>query len=144
MGKEIFALSQQQKSFHSKALKSSPRQAADIWLCYVNVSRSGAPFSLTRKSSGGAGGWMRLILGLGIDAVIPSDWCGFGCTVMSRRELSLAQFDGYAGTGHGRSLHRLETMASEHKVRRKFENSTRPRWRPVKRKIGFKREVKLG
>jgi hypothetical protein len=99
MGKEIFALSQRQKSFHSQALKSSPRKETDMWLCDVNVSGSGASFSATRKSSGGAGGWMRLIPGPGIGAVIPSDWCGFGCTLMSKRELSLAQSDGLAGSG---------------------------------------------
>jgi hypothetical protein len=71
MGKEIFALSQRQKSFHYKALKSSPRKETDIWLCYVNVSGSGASFSVTRKSSGGAGGWMRLIPGPGSGAGHP-------------------------------------------------------------------------
>jgi hypothetical protein len=37
--------------------------------------------------------------GLGIGAVVPSDRCGFGCTLMSKRALSLAQFDGYDGSG---------------------------------------------
>lgn len=37
--------------------------------------------------------------GIGIGAVVPTDWCGFGCTLMSRRALSLAQFDGYDGSG---------------------------------------------
>jgi len=86
MGKEIFALPQRQKSSHSEALKSSPRKETD---------GSGASFSVTRKSSGGAGGWMRITPGPGIGAVIPSDWC----TLMSKRELSVAQSDGYAGSG---------------------------------------------
>jgi hypothetical protein len=32
MGKEIFALAQRQKSFHGKALKSSPRKETEIWV----------------------------------------------------------------------------------------------------------------
>jgi hypothetical protein len=45
-------------------------------------------------------GWMDAAYpGLGIGAVVPSDWCGFGCTPMSKRALSLAQFDGYDGSG---------------------------------------------
>jgi hypothetical protein len=60
MGKEIFAVSQRQKSSHSEALKSSPRKETD---------GSGASFSVTRKSSGSAGEWMRIIPGPGIGAV---------------------------------------------------------------------------
>lgn len=36
---------------------------------------------------------------LGKGAVAPSDWCGFGCTLMSEEALSLANFDGYEGEG---------------------------------------------
>lgn len=45
-------------------------------------------------------GWMSAAYpGLGLGAVLPSDWCGFGCALMGRRALSLAQFDGYDGGG---------------------------------------------
>jgi hypothetical protein len=45
-------------------------------------------------------GWMDAAYpGLGIGAIVPSDWCGFGCTLMNKRALSLAQFDGYDGSG---------------------------------------------
>jgi hypothetical protein len=37
--------------------------------------------------------------GIGVGAVVPSDWCGFGCTLMGRRALDLAHFDGYEGKG---------------------------------------------
>lgn len=36
---------------------------------------------------------------IGIGAVVPTDWCGFGCTLMNKHALSLAQFDGYDGGG---------------------------------------------
>ena len=36
---------------------------------------------------------------IGKGAVLPTDWCGFGCTLLSRRALELAHFDGYDGKG---------------------------------------------
>lgn len=36
---------------------------------------------------------------IGKGAVVPSDWCGFGCTLMNRDALALANFDGYDGKG---------------------------------------------
>lgn len=45
-------------------------------------------------------GWMHAAYPeIGIGAVVPSDWCGFGCTLMNKRALSLAQLDGYDGGG---------------------------------------------
>ena len=37
--------------------------------------------------------------GIGLGAVVPSDWCGFGCTLMDREALALADFAGYDGKG---------------------------------------------
>lgn len=37
--------------------------------------------------------------GIGRGSVVPSDWCGFGCTLMNRNALALAYFDGYDGRG---------------------------------------------
>lgn len=36
---------------------------------------------------------------IGIGAVVPSDWCGFGCTLMGKEALALANFEGYDGQG---------------------------------------------
>lgn len=36
---------------------------------------------------------------LGKGAVVPSDWCGFGCTMMNKKALAYAHFDGYDGRG---------------------------------------------
>lgn len=36
---------------------------------------------------------------LGLGAMAPSDWCGFGCTLMNKKALVLANFDGYDGKG---------------------------------------------
>lgn len=45
-------------------------------------------------------GWMSSAYpAVGIGCMLPTDWCGFGCTLMSREALALAQFDGYDGSG---------------------------------------------
>lgn len=45
-------------------------------------------------------GWFDVAYpGIGLGAVVPSDWCGFGCTLMNRKALEEAQFDGYDGKG---------------------------------------------
>lgn len=36
---------------------------------------------------------------IGIGAVVPSDWCGMGCTLMGHRALAAALLEGYRGEG---------------------------------------------
>jgi hypothetical protein len=45
-------------------------------------------------------GWMDFAYpGIGLGAVVPSDWCGLGCTLLSAKALALADFTGYQGKG---------------------------------------------
>jgi hypothetical protein len=45
-------------------------------------------------------GWMDFAYpGIGYGAVVPSDWCGLGCTLLSKRALAHADFTGYDGRG---------------------------------------------
>lgn len=45
-------------------------------------------------------GWMDFAYpGIGLGAIVPSDWCGLGCTLLSKEALSLADFNGYEGKG---------------------------------------------
>ncbi len=37
--------------------------------------------------------------GIGQGSIVPTDWVGFGCTLMNRQALSLAHFEGYTGEG---------------------------------------------
>lgn len=37
--------------------------------------------------------------GIGRGSIVPSDWCGLGCTLMSKKALTLAEFSGYEGKG---------------------------------------------
>jgi hypothetical protein len=45
-------------------------------------------------------GWMdHAYPGIGLGAVVPSDWCGLGCTLLSKAALAHADFTGYVGAG---------------------------------------------
>lgn len=45
-------------------------------------------------------GWLDFAYpGIGKGSIVPSDWCGFGCTLMSKKALLLTDFDGYQGKG---------------------------------------------
>jgi hypothetical protein len=45
-------------------------------------------------------GWMEYAYpAIGKGAVVPTDWVGLGCTLLSRKALSLSHFDGYMGFG---------------------------------------------
>jgi hypothetical protein len=45
-------------------------------------------------------GWLEFAYpGVGVGAVVPSDWCGFGCTLLNKKALELAHFEGYDGQG---------------------------------------------
>lgn len=45
-------------------------------------------------------GWMDFAYpGIGRGAIVPTDWVGLGCNLLSKRALALATFDGYDGKG---------------------------------------------
>jgi len=45
-------------------------------------------------------GWLdKAYPAIGIGAVVPIDWCGFGCTMMNAEALAQADFSGYEGKG---------------------------------------------
>jgi len=45
-------------------------------------------------------GWMEFAYpGIGEGSIVPSDWCGLGCTLLSKKALQLADFNGYEGKG---------------------------------------------
>lgn len=60
----------------------------------------GNVWEVTAKHGWRRRGWMDYAYpGIGRGAVVPSDWCGLGCTLLSRRALALADFAGYNGAG---------------------------------------------
>lgn len=60
----------------------------------------GNVFEVTGKHGFRRRGWLEYAYpGIGRGAVVPVDWCGFGCTLMDARALALADFQGYDGQG---------------------------------------------
>ncbi len=60
----------------------------------------GNVFEVSGKHGWRRRGWMDFAYpGIGRGAIVPSDWCGLGCTLMSGKALALAEFSGYEGRG---------------------------------------------
>jgi hypothetical protein len=87
-----------------KTLKSRPnakliQQFRELSKAVQNCKPTGNVFHCNSKGFRRRG-WMHAAYPeIGIGAVVPTDWCGLGCTLMNREALSLAQFDGYDGSG---------------------------------------------
>lgn len=57
-------------------------------------------WEVTAKHGWRRRGWLDFAYpGIGRGAVVPADWCGLGCTLLSKRALALADFCGYDGGG---------------------------------------------
>lgn len=60
----------------------------------------GNVFEVTAKHGWRRRGWMDFAYpAIGRGAIVPSDWCGLGCTLLSKRALAHADFTGYEGKG---------------------------------------------
>lgn len=60
---------------------------------------SGNVFSLNAKGWRRRGFLDQAYPAIGHGAMLPSDWCGFGCTLMNRKALAHADWSGYDGRG---------------------------------------------
>ncbi len=79
-----------------------PERKARIegWIMRRNYPPQGNVFELNAKYGWRPRGWLEHAYpGIGRGAVVPVDWCGFGCTLMSQRALAHAHFEGYEGKG---------------------------------------------
>lgn len=57
-------------------------------------------WEITAKHGWRRRGWLDFAYpGIGRGAIVPSDWCGLGCTLLSQRALAHADFTGYEGKG---------------------------------------------
>jgi hypothetical protein len=65
-----------------------------------NCPPDGNVFEVTAKHGWRRRGWMDFAYpAIGRGAIVPSDWCGLGCTLLSARALAHADFTGYEGKG---------------------------------------------
>ena len=57
-------------------------------------------WEVTAKHGWRRRGWLdHAYPGIGLGAMVPSDWCGYGCTLMSSKALVLSDFIGFEGQG---------------------------------------------
>jgi hypothetical protein len=60
----------------------------------------GNVWEVTAKHGWRRRGWMDFAYpAIGRGSIVPSDWCGLGCTLLNQKALSLATFGGYDGKG---------------------------------------------
>jgi hypothetical protein len=65
-----------------------------------NCPPDGTIWEIIAKHGHRRRGWLdNAYPAIGLGAMVPIDWCGFGCTLMNREALALANFDGYDGQG---------------------------------------------
>lgn len=65
-----------------------------------NCPPDGNIWEVTAKHGWRRRGWLDFAYpGIGRGSIVPSDWCGLGCTLLSARALAHADFTGYEGRG---------------------------------------------
>ena len=86
-----------------KAEPSSEREGKRLGRLHERVKKcppDGNVFEVSGKHGWRRRGWMDFAYpGIGRGAIVPSDWCGLGCTLLSAKALALAEFSGYDGKG---------------------------------------------
>ncbi len=86
-----------------KTEPTSEREGKRLGRLHERVKRcppDGNVFEVSGKHGWRRRGWMDFAYpGIGRGAVVPSDWCGLGCTLLSAKALALAEFSGYDGKG---------------------------------------------
>jgi hypothetical protein len=86
-----------------KDQKIGEREGKRLGRLHERVKRcppDGNVFEVSGKHGWRRRGWMDFAYpGIGRGAIVPSDWCGLGCTLLSAKALALADFSGYDGRG---------------------------------------------
>lgn len=100
---ELEAMKQEQKALAERREQPTEEQRAK-WAETDKKVRACPPdgtiWEVIHKHGWRRRGWLdHAYPALGLGAVVPSDWCGFGCTLLNEEALSLADFDGYDGRG---------------------------------------------
>jgi len=85
------------------SLGGSPKEDNRFKRLHEKVKNSppdGTLWEVINKHGWRRRGWLESAYpGIGLGATVPSDWCGLGCTLLSKRALALADFCGYEGKG---------------------------------------------
>lgn len=98
----IKLLKKQVASEKNKDKRFSYIKRLNRWDLYIDKKcpPQGNIFEVTAKHGWKKRGWLDYAYpSLGKGAIIPSDWCGFGNTLLSKKALSVMDFSGYEGKG---------------------------------------------
>ena len=84
--------------------KQPPREllqaASDLYKEIEKCPPKGNVFKMNAEHGWKPRGWLsQAYPALGRGAIVPTDWCGFGCTLLNRQALDEADFLGYEGSG---------------------------------------------
>ncbi len=101
---EKIALEAEIKRFNDEKLTAIPPEFIERRRLYDEAMKKCPPdgnvFQVIGKHGWRRRGWLdNAYPAIGKGSVVPSDWCGFGCTLMGPHALALANFDGYDGQG---------------------------------------------
>lgn len=94
--KEEKALAEARKQPDEKWIEKAKALDEEIKKC----PPGGSIWEMNAKHGWRRRGWMDSAYpGIGRGAIVPVDWCGEGCNLLSKKALSVANYDGYAGAG---------------------------------------------
>lgn len=101
--KRLGEMDQRQKEKLPVALKELSKEQARLQRLHRRAKTKppdGTIWQVIAKHGWRRRGWMDFAYpGIGKGAIVPIDWCGLGCTLLSKRALALADFNGYDGGG---------------------------------------------
>jgi hypothetical protein len=90
---EQFKLNQENQSKIQKKLQK-------LFTKIKNFPPDGSIWDITAKYGWRRRGWFDFAYpGIGRGSIVPSDWCGLGCTLLNKKALALSEFSGYQGKG---------------------------------------------
>jgi hypothetical protein len=81
---------------HDPALRDAFKSADEA---IRNLPPRGNVFEMNAKEWRRRGWFSAAYPAIGKGAMVPTDWCGFGCTLMNREALALCDWSGYDGQG---------------------------------------------
>lgn len=83
-----------------KSLKKEHDRLSRLRTKIKNYPPDGNIWEVIAKHGWRQRGWMDFAYpGIGKGSIVPSDWCGLGCTLLSKKALALAEYSGYHGHG---------------------------------------------
>lgn len=93
-------LIEEKKEENTPAIEKEHKRANRLRKRLKKCPPDGTVWEMIAKHGWRRRGWLDFAYpGIGLGSIVPSDWCGLGCTLLNQRALALADFAGYEGKG---------------------------------------------